>query len=68
MQAAEGRSDTFELARNVSDHQNRLRAATRKIMATVSELSMYQVCTTLGSIAFHSILDLNPDSTIDVCV
>ncbi|KAF5835566.1 coiled-coil flagellar protein, move backward only 2 [Dunaliella salina] len=41
-QASEGRSDTFELARHVSEHQSRLRAATRKIMATVSELSMYQ--------------------------
>eukprot|EP00967_Tisochrysis_lutea_P098198 scaffold144832_cov17-Tisochrysis_lutea.AAC.1 len=41
--ASEGRSDTFELARHVSEHQSRLRAATRKIMATVSELSMYQV-------------------------
>ena len=43
LQASSGRSDMFELARRVSEHQARLRAATRKIMATVSELSLYQV-------------------------
>jgi len=41
-QAAEGRQDTLELAQKVNEYQSRLRAATRKIMATVSELSMYQ--------------------------
>lgn len=41
-QAAEGRSDTLELAKKVNDYQQRIRAITRKMMATVSELSMYQ--------------------------
>ena len=43
LQASEGRSETMELARRVNDYQGRLRAVTRKVMATVSELSMYQV-------------------------
>ncbi|PNH11949.1 hypothetical protein TSOC_001169 [Tetrabaena socialis] len=42
MQAAEGRADTLELAQRVNEYQSELRAVTRKIMATVSELSMYQ--------------------------
>jgi hypothetical protein len=42
-QAAEGRADTLELAQRVNEYQSKLRAVTRKIMATVSELSMYQV-------------------------
>jgi len=41
-QAADGREETVELARKVNDYQSRIRATTRKIMATVSELSMYQ--------------------------
>ena len=41
-QAAEGRADTLELARKVNGYQSRTRALTRKMMATVSELSMYQ--------------------------
>mmetsp|Transcript_41716 Transcript_41716/g.50580 ORF Transcript_41716/g.50580 Transcript_41716/m.50580 type:complete len:921 (+) Transcript_41716:130-2892(+) len=41
-QAAEGRTDTLELAKKVNDYQQRIRAITRKMMATVSELSMYQ--------------------------
>lgn len=41
-QAAEGRADTLELARRVNDYQSRIRGTTRKMMATVSELSMYQ--------------------------
>lgn len=41
-QATEGREDTLELAKKVNEYQLRLRGATRKIMATVSELSMYQ--------------------------
>jgi hypothetical protein len=44
VQAAEGRADTLELAQRVNEYQSKLRAVTRKIMATVSELSMYQVC------------------------
>ncbi|GFR42867.1 hypothetical protein Agub_g3858 [Astrephomene gubernaculifera] len=42
VQAAEGRADTLELAQRVNEYQSKLRAVTRKIMATVSELSMYQ--------------------------
>jgi len=41
-QAAEGRADTLELAKRVNDYQSRIRGTTRKMMATVSELSMYQ--------------------------
>mmetsp|Transcript_19952 Transcript_19952/g.64959 ORF Transcript_19952/g.64959 Transcript_19952/m.64959 type:complete len:918 (-) Transcript_19952:40-2793(-) len=41
-QAAEGRADTLELAKRVNDYQSRIRAITRRMMATVSELSMYQ--------------------------
>lgn len=40
--ASTGRSDTLELSRKVNDVQARIRAVTRKMMATVSELSMYQ--------------------------
>lgn len=42
MQANEGRDDTLELAKRVNDFQARIRAMTKKMMATVSELSMYQ--------------------------
>lgn len=42
VQAASGRADTLDLARKVNDYQNRTRAITRKMMATISELSMYQ--------------------------
>ena len=42
-QATDGRSDTLELAKRVNDFQARIRAMTKKMMATVSELSMYQV-------------------------
>ena len=42
-QAAEGRADTLQLAKKVNDYQSRIRAVTRKLMATISELSMYQV-------------------------
>ncbi|KAK9829922.1 hypothetical protein WJX72_008666 [[Myrmecia] bisecta] len=41
-QAAEGRQDTLELAKRVNEYQSRLRALTRCMMATVSELSLYQ--------------------------
>ncbi|KAG1674725.1 hypothetical protein FOA52_013560 [Chlamydomonas sp. UWO 241] len=41
-QAADGRGDTLELAQRVNEYQSRLRAVTRRVMATVSELSMYQ--------------------------
>jgi len=41
-QAADGREDTLELANKVNEFQNRIRSITRKMMATVSELSMYQ--------------------------
>lgn len=41
-QASEGRDDTLELAKRVNDFQARIRTMTKKMMATVSELSMYQ--------------------------
>ncbi|KAL0032778.1 hypothetical protein WJX79_009876 [Trebouxia sp. C0005] len=41
-QAAEGWEDTLGLAQKVNDYQIRLRGMTRRMMATVSELSMYQ--------------------------
>ena len=41
-QAEDGRPDTLELAKRVNDFQARIRAMTKKMMATVSELSMYQ--------------------------
>lgn len=42
VQAAESRQPTLELAKRVNDYQARIRAVTRQMMATVSELSMYQ--------------------------
>lgn len=42
VQAAETRGPTLELAKKVNDRQARIRAVTRQMMATVSELSMYQ--------------------------
>jgi len=41
-QASEGRADTLELAKRVNGYQAKIRAITRRMMATVSELSMYQ--------------------------
>ena len=41
-QANEGRSDTLKLAKRVNEFQARIKEVTRKMMATVSELSMYQ--------------------------
>lgn len=41
-QANEGRGDTLELAKKVNEYQSKIRAKTRKMMACVSELSMYQ--------------------------
>ena len=41
-QALEGREDTLELAKRVNDFQARIKGTTRRMMATVSELSMYQ--------------------------
>jgi len=41
-QASEGRSDTLALAKRVNEFQSRIKETTRKMMATVSELSMYQ--------------------------
>lgn len=37
-----GREDTLTLAKQVNEYQSKIRAKTRKMMATVSELSMYQ--------------------------
>lgn len=42
VQAAEGRGETLELAKRVNDYQAKIRKVTRRMMATVSELSMYQ--------------------------
>jgi hypothetical protein len=42
MQAAESRGSTLELAKKVNDYQSKIRNITRKMMATISELSMYQ--------------------------
>jgi len=41
-QANDGRGDTLELAKKVNEYQAKIRAKTRKMMACVSELSMYQ--------------------------
>eukprot|EP00899_Mesostigma_viride_P008456 jgi/Mesvir1/17611/Mv08838-RA.1 len=41
-QAAAGRTETIGLASNVNDYQTKLRETSRRMMATVSELSMYQ--------------------------
>ena len=40
--ANDGRDDTLKLAKQVNEYQAKIRARTRKMMATVSELSMYQ--------------------------
>merc|ERR1711871_1272758 len=40
--ATDGRSDTLKLAQKVNEFQARIRDVTRRMMATVSELSMYQ--------------------------
>jgi chromosome segregation ATPase len=42
MQAAESRGPTLDLAKKVNDYQAKIRTTTRKMMASVSELSMYQ--------------------------
>uniref|UniRef100_A0A7S4FAG5 Cilia- and flagella-associated protein 58 central coiled coil domain-containing protein n=1 Tax=Chrysotila carterae TaxID=13221 RepID=A0A7S4FAG5_CHRCT len=41
-QALEGREETLELAKRVNDFQGRIKVTTRRMMAAVSELSMYQ--------------------------
>ena len=41
-QAVEGRADTVTLAQSVNEMQARMKEATRKLKALVSELSMYQ--------------------------
>ena len=48
--AAEGRSATLDLAQAINEFQSKIRATTHKMMATVSELSMYQVwkCGNMG--------------------
>merc|ERR1711959_868409 len=42
LHANDGREDTLKLAKQVNEYQAKIRAKTRKMMATVSELSMYQ--------------------------
>jgi hypothetical protein len=56
-QATDGRGDTLELAKRVNDFQARIRAMTKKMMATVSELSMYQVSSRQPSNAGGAELD-----------
>lgn len=41
-QAVEGREDAIELAKRVNEFQGKIKGTTRRMMATVSELSMYQ--------------------------
>ncbi|OQR92543.1 MBO2, coiled coil flagellar protein [Achlya hypogyna] len=41
-QAADGRGDTLQLAKKVNTFQMKIKETTRKMMATVSELSMFQ--------------------------
>ncbi|OQR92276.1 MBO2, coiled coil flagellar protein [Thraustotheca clavata] len=41
-QAADGRGDTLQLAKKVNTFQMKIKDTTRKMMATVSELSMFQ--------------------------
>ncbi|ETV66161.1 hypothetical protein H257_17313 [Aphanomyces astaci] len=41
-QASEGRGDTLQLAKKVNTFQVKIKDTTRKMMATVSELSMFQ--------------------------
>ncbi|GMH48988.1 hypothetical protein TrVE_jg8776 [Triparma verrucosa] len=41
-QAGSGQDETLVLAQKVNDYQARIRSVTRKMMASVSELSMYQ--------------------------
>merc|ERR1712056_122058 len=41
-QAVDGRQGTMELSQKVNVFQQRIKDVTRKMMATVSELSMYQ--------------------------
>jgi len=45
-QAQEGRAGTFELSQKVNAFQTRIKDVTRKMMATVSELSLYQATNT----------------------
>lgn len=42
VQAVEGRGETLDIARTVNEYQSRIKSVTRKLMACVSELSMYQ--------------------------
>ena len=61
-QASDGRGDTLELAKRVNDFQARIRAMTKKMMATVSELSMYQVRRTSGYSLARTLVCLNKTS------
>lgn len=45
VQAFEGREDTLNVAKRVNEYQARIKGMTRRMMATVSELSMYQATT-----------------------
>ena len=41
-QATSGREDTTHLARRITEYQNNIKAFNRRMMASLSELSMYQ--------------------------
>jgi len=41
-QAVDGRARSLDLAQDINEHQNKIRTVSRKMMAAVSELSMYQ--------------------------
>jgi len=41
-QAVEGREETLDIAKTVNDYQAKIKRITRRLMACVSELSMYQ--------------------------
>uniref|UniRef100_A0A7S4KN77 Cilia- and flagella-associated protein 58 central coiled coil domain-containing protein n=1 Tax=Guillardia theta TaxID=55529 RepID=A0A7S4KN77_GUITH len=41
-QAVEGREETLDIAKSINEYQSRIKRTTRKLMACVSELSMYQ--------------------------
>lgn len=42
LQAIAGKADTLDVARKANDYQAQLRSTKRKMMATISELSIYQ--------------------------
>eukprot|EP00878_Enallax_costatus_P039780 GHUV01045688.1.p3 GENE.GHUV01045688.1~~GHUV01045688.1.p3 ORF type:complete len:105 (+),score=27.97 GHUV01045688.1:182-496(+) len=70
-EAADGRATGAQLAAAANSYQQKLRAVTRKMMATISELSLYQVSSSLfmqwlaGTTQGHvsaSLSDMLPES------